>query len=105
MFCLFHQALSHLELRIEGERRCGDEGNGGSGDNKPKGYVSASELGKNWPLTVDEGTLDCEPVGDSAGAVTFEADDVYNQADADGFIHLQSLRLRTFAEKRMGEGE
>jgi len=37
--------------------------------------------------------------------VTFEADDVYNQADADGFIHLQSLRLRTFAEKRMGEGE
>jgi len=37
--------------------------------------------------------------------VTFEADDVYNQADADGFIHLQSLRLRTFAEKRLGEGE
>ena len=37
--------------------------------------------------------------------VTFEADDVYNQADADGFIRLQSLRLRTFAEKRMGEGE
>jgi len=37
--------------------------------------------------------------------VTFEADDVYNQGDADGFIRLQSLRLRTFAEKRMGEGE
>jgi len=37
--------------------------------------------------------------------VTFEADEVYNQADADGFIRLQSLRLRTFAEKRMGEGE
>ena len=37
--------------------------------------------------------------------VTFETDDVYNQADAEGFIRLQSLRLRTFAEKRMGEGE
>ncbi|GBE23917.1 argininosuccinate synthase [bacterium BMS3Bbin02] len=36
---------------------------------------------------------------------TFEADDVYNQADAEGFIRLQSLRLRTFAEKRLGEGE
>ena len=37
--------------------------------------------------------------------VTFEADDVYDQADAEGFIRLQSLRLRTFAEKRLGEGE
>ena len=36
---------------------------------------------------------------------TFEADDVYDQADAEGFIRLQSLRLRTFAEKRLGEGE
>jgi argininosuccinate synthase len=36
---------------------------------------------------------------------TFEADDVYDQADAAGFIRLQSLRLRTFAEKRLGEGE
>jgi argininosuccinate synthase len=37
--------------------------------------------------------------------VTFEADDVYRQADAEGFIRLQSLRLRTFAEKRLGAGE
>jgi len=37
--------------------------------------------------------------------VTFEADDVYNQADAAGFIRLQALRLRTLAEKRLGEGE
>jgi argininosuccinate synthase len=37
--------------------------------------------------------------------VTFEADEVYNQGDAEGFIRLQSLRLRTFAEKRLGEGE
>ena len=37
--------------------------------------------------------------------VTFEADDVYNQSDEEGFIRLQSLRLRTFAEKRLGEGE
>ncbi len=37
--------------------------------------------------------------------VTFEADDVYHQGDAEGFIRLQSLRLRTFAEKRLGQGE
>jgi argininosuccinate synthase len=37
--------------------------------------------------------------------VTFEADEVYNQGDAEGFIRLQSLRLRTFAEKRLGQGE
>jgi argininosuccinate synthase len=36
---------------------------------------------------------------------TFEADDVYHQGDAEGFIRLQSLRLRTYAEKRLGEGE
>ena len=37
--------------------------------------------------------------------VTFEADDVYDQSDAGGFIRLQALRLRTLAEKRLGEGE
>jgi argininosuccinate synthase len=37
--------------------------------------------------------------------VTFEADDVYDQADAAGFIRLQALRLRMLAEKRLGEGE
>lgn len=37
--------------------------------------------------------------------VTFEADDVYEQADAAGFIRLQALRLRSLAEKRIGEGE
>ncbi len=37
--------------------------------------------------------------------VTFEADDVYHQGDATGFIRLQSLRLRSYAEKRLGEGE
>jgi len=36
---------------------------------------------------------------------TFEADDVYHQGDAAGFIRLHSLRLRTFAERRMGAGE
>jgi hypothetical protein len=50
---------------------CGDDG--GDGGGKPKGFVSASQLGNKWPLTVDEGTLDCEPV-DSSGAVTFEAE-------------------------------
>ncbi len=38
-------------------------------------------------------------------AATFEADDVYDQGDATGFIRLQSLRLRTFAERRIGGGE
>ena len=37
--------------------------------------------------------------------VTFEADDVYDQADAAGFIRLQALRLRMLAERRLGEGE
>ena len=36
---------------------------------------------------------------------TFEADDVYDQSDATGFIRLRSLRLRTLAEKRIAEGE
>ena len=37
--------------------------------------------------------------------VTFEADDVYEQADAGGFIRLNALRLRRLAEARIGEGE
>ena len=40
-----------------------------------------------------------------AATVTFEADDVYEQADAGGFIRLNALRLRRLAEARMGEGE
>jgi argininosuccinate synthase len=37
--------------------------------------------------------------------VTFEEDDVYDQADAAGFIRLNALRLRRLAEARLGEGE
>jgi argininosuccinate synthase len=37
--------------------------------------------------------------------VTFEEDDVYDQADATGFIRLTALRLRRLAEHRLGEGE
>jgi len=37
--------------------------------------------------------------------VTFEEDDVYDQADAAGFIRLNALRLRRIAEARLGEGE
>ena len=37
--------------------------------------------------------------------VTFEADDVFDQADAAGFIRLRALRLRTLAAKRISEGE
>jgi argininosuccinate synthase len=55
-------------------------------------------------VIVDGRRSDSHSLYDEA-TVTFEADDVYDQADADGFIRLQSLRLRTFAEKRLGEGE
>ena len=35
-----------------------------------------------------------------AAAATFEADSVYDQADAEGFIKLNALRLRTLARRR-----
>ncbi|MEM6792400.1 MAG: argininosuccinate synthase [Acidobacteriota bacterium] len=36
---------------------------------------------------------------------TFEADDVFDQSDATGFIRLRALRLRTLGAKRISEGE
>lgn len=36
---------------------------------------------------------------------TFEADEVFDQADATGFIRLRALRLRTLAARRITEGE
>ena len=36
---------------------------------------------------------------------TFEADEVFGQSDATGFIKLNALRLRTLASKRISEGE
>jgi argininosuccinate synthase len=36
---------------------------------------------------------------------TFEADDVYRQSDATGFIRLSALRLRTLGAKRISAGE
>jgi len=36
---------------------------------------------------------------------TFEADDVFDQADATGFIKLNALRLRSFGASRISEGE
>ncbi|MEM1203318.1 MAG: argininosuccinate synthase [Acidobacteriota bacterium] len=36
---------------------------------------------------------------------TFEADDVYDQSDATGFIRLRALRLRTLGAMRISEGE
>jgi argininosuccinate synthase len=36
---------------------------------------------------------------------TFEEDDVYDQADAAGFIRLNALRLRRLGEERLGSGE
>jgi argininosuccinate synthase len=50
----------------------------------------------------------CTPVGRksahslySESFATFEEDDVYNQADATGFIRLNALRLRIQAHQRM----
>jgi argininosuccinate synthase len=37
--------------------------------------------------------------------VTFEEDDVYNQADADGFIKLNALRLRIARQLAQERGE
>ena len=39
------------------------------------------------------------------GIATFEADDVYDQSDATGFIRLRALRLRTLGARRISEGE
>ncbi len=36
---------------------------------------------------------------------TFEADEVFDQSDATGFIRLRALRLRTLAARRISEGE
>jgi len=55
-------------------------------------------------VTVEGRRSDGHALYDRA-TVTFEADDVYDQADAAGFIRLQALRLRMLAEKRLGEGE
>ena len=55
--------------------------------------------------TVIEGRKsDTHTLYDEAVA-TFEADDVYDQADAAGFIRLNALRLRTLGGKRISEGE
>lgn len=39
----------------------------------------------------------------NADLATFEEDDVYNQADAAGFIRLQGLRLRGYMKRRGGD--
>ncbi len=41
----------------------------------------------------------------SEEVATFEADDVFDQADATGYIRLAALRLRTFGSARVSEGE
>ena len=53
---------------------------------------------------IDGRRADRDTLYDQA-VVTFEADDVYNQADATGFIRLHALRLRSFGARRISEGE
>jgi argininosuccinate synthase len=55
-------------------------------------------------VTIEGRRSDHHDLYDQA-TVTFEEDDVYNQADAAGFIRLNALRLRRLAEDRLGEGE
>ena len=67
--------------------------------------VDDTLLTPDWGApTVDGRRSDLHDLYDAA-TVTFEADDVYQQADAGGFIRLNALRLRRLAEARMGEGE
>jgi argininosuccinate synthase len=75
--------MDNVQLRVNGEARL--------------------ELYKGQAV-VEGRRSDSHNLYDEATA-TFEADDVYNQGDATGFIRLQSLRLRTFAERRVGPGE
>ncbi len=55
-------------------------------------------------VTVEGRRSDRHDLYDRA-TVTFEEDDVYDQADAAGFIRLNALRLRRLAEERLGAGE
>ncbi len=75
--------MDHVQERVNGEARI----------TVYKGNVIVDGRRSDGHSLYDEAT------------VTFEADDVYRQADAEGFIRLQSLRLRSFAERRIGSGE
>jgi argininosuccinate synthase len=55
-------------------------------------------------VTVEGRRSDHYDLYDHATA-TFEEDEVYDQADAAGFIRLNALRLRRIGEERLGEGE
>jgi argininosuccinate synthase len=58
-----------------------------------KGHVTVAGRRSTTHTLYDEATA------------TFEADEVFDQSDATGFIRLRALRLRTLAAKRMSEGE
>ncbi|HLU31868.1 MAG TPA: argininosuccinate synthase [Acidimicrobiia bacterium] len=55
-------------------------------------------------VTIEGRRSDHYDLYDQATA-TFEEDDVYDQADAAGFIRLNALRLRKLGEELLGEGE
>ena len=55
-------------------------------------------------VTIEGRRSDTHTLYDHATA-TFEADDVYDQSDATGFIRLRALRLRTLGARRIAEGE
>ncbi len=77
------QFMDQVQQRVNGEARL-------------KLYKGAVQVAGRRSLT--------HTLYDEATA-TFEADEVYDQADATGFIRLTALRLRTLAGKRISEGE
>lgn len=44
------------------------------GDASNEAHMSRAELGAEWPLTVDEGTVSCEGIGERLGQVYFTAE-------------------------------
>jgi hypothetical protein len=75
---------------------CGESSSDTSGASSTEGHVSRADYGKDWPLTVESGTLHCE----DPGAVTFTADNgttywvngtAGNQAKTRGWADIRSI--------------
>lgn len=67
-------------------------GGSDTGDDSSTITVSASDFGDEWPLTVDSGTLRCEP----PSAVVFETDDgreyaVNGMAATNGYDEIEPI--------------
>ena len=70
----------------------------------PVSVCGSSRITPKGSLRIDGRRSQTHTLYDEALS-TFEADDVYDQSDATGFIRLAALRLRTLGAKRISEGE